>query len=132
MWITIEHGWIHSANEGVILFDVRFCGYQDTHTLAGSEIYKVSLLRDGVHAIDFYNGHLVLIKFYKKGGKGGHVDDSGHVRFPRSDGEACGGVVVEDGRVGNRFSAGGIGCYGEEGGEEIGDLLVVPVCYSED
>ena len=83
---AVEHGRIHSANEGVILVSGLFSGNQDAHALASGEIYDVlSFLGYGVNAIDFDDGHLVLIEFNKERRECGHVDYSRHVRFSRGE-----------------------------------------------
>ena len=111
VWVTIEHVGIHGADEGVVFVGGLFGGYQDAHALAGGEIYKVSFLSYGVDAIDFDDGHLVLIKLDKEGGECGLVDYSGHVSFAGGDFERCRCIVIENGRVRNRFCPVRIGCY---------------------
>ena len=111
VWVTVEHAGVHGADEGVVLVGGLFGGYQDAHALASSEIYKVSLLGYGVNAINFNDGHLMLIKLDKEGGERGHVDYSGHVSFAGGEIERRGGIVIENSGVRNRFCAGRIGCY---------------------
>ena len=83
---AVKHGRIHSANEGVILVSGLFSGNQDAHALASGEIYNVlTFLGYGVNAIDFDDGHLVLIEFDKKRRECGHIDYSRHVGFSRGE-----------------------------------------------
>lgn len=69
----------------------------------------------------------MLIEFHKKTREAGHVDYSSHVSFPRGEVESRGGVVVEDGAVGDGFCAIGVQGGGEEGADEFGDLEMIPV-----
>ena len=112
VWITVEHIGVHPADKGVVFVGGLFGGYQDAHALAGGEIYKISLLGYGIDAIDFDDGHLVLIELDKEGGECGHVDYPGHVSFARLEIERCGGIVIENGGVRNRFCAVRIGRHG--------------------
>lgn len=83
---AVEHGRIHSANESVILISGWFSGNQDAHALASGEIYDVlTFLGYGVNAIDFDDGHLVLIEFNEESSECGHVDYSRHVRLSRGE-----------------------------------------------
>ena len=84
-------------------------------------------LSDGVYAIDFDDGHEMLIEFDKERSECGHVDDSSHVSLSRGEVEGRGSVIVEDGAVGDGFRAVGVQGCGEEGADEFGDLEVVPV-----
>ena len=113
VWVAVEHGGVHGSDEGIVLVGGFFGGYQDAHALASGEIYKVSWLGFyGVDAIDFDDGHLVLVKFDKEGGECGHVDDSGHVSFAGGEFEGCGCIIIENGPVRKWFCALRIFGYG--------------------
>ena len=68
----------------------------------------MTFLSDGVYAIDFDDGHEMLIEFDKERREGGHVDDSSHVSLSRGEVESRGSIVVEDGAVGDGFCAIGV------------------------
>ena len=122
---------VHACDYGEVGTGVILGREEETHALRRGDVDHFRFRRLGIHAINLDDLHRVALDPEVLAGKGAHVDDAEKVRLARLNGDGHVLGVIDEGGLGDRLGSGGVG-LAQEAGDEVFDLIVVPVRQGED